>query len=604
MADMYPEDDLSNAILAMVDGGGSPARGADDGYRGSGSSGHRKASRRAHSDEDDDNDDDDADGAGHRSSRRGRASRRHYDDDDDDSESDRGAPRGGGGNEDDEVDTWGPDLIGNSRDREWLESLPMLERERILSDRADKRQAVEERRQLQNKLRELNRHSGGDAASAGSGSDTRPDKKRRLEALVDKRDEKRRRKGDGSGSSDSRRRKRQYDDDSDSEYDDGPRARKPAANDDSDDDNGGRYACGRASYDSDDEPDRRDRRAGSGRRSRSRSPEWSRRRSPPPRNLDSSPDTRRRSPARAPAVPFTLAEARGMQLTRNHVETWCYATFFEELAQDTLVRVRVGDQGGVPVYRIGQVVDVSKYKRIYTIQSVKTNKAFSLKHGQAERTFLADVFSNQPFTENEFERWRLTCENESTPLPTHETAAAKKKAIATATAYIFSDAEVRAMLKARSEVGAAPRNVVNEKAELLRKRDAAMSSGDTEALAEIEAKLAALQEMLEARTAAAGAVGGAAMANKRNVKGAARAYTGAPIIKFAPAAVTAAAMQRNTAASLVALGRVDTLQDSLAPNAYLPSQSIDADEPADTGMSVHDLFASGPKLDIDIDIDI
>ncbi|KAJ1841954.1 RNA polymerase-associated protein rtf1, partial [Coemansia sp. RSA 2703] len=51
------------------------------------------------------------------------------------------------------ADEWGPDLMGDQRDRRHLASLPEIERERILAERQEIRDVQNEQRELRNKLR-------------------------------------------------------------------------------------------------------------------------------------------------------------------------------------------------------------------------------------------------------------------------------------------------------------------------------------------------------------------------------------------------------------------------------------------------------------------
>ncbi|KAJ1944845.1 RNA polymerase-associated protein rtf1 [Linderina macrospora] len=60
------------------------------------------------------------------------------------------------------VDEWGPDLMGDQKDRKWLSSLNEVERERILAERQEKRDLLEEQRELKLKLK-----AGSRVADAG-----------------------------------------------------------------------------------------------------------------------------------------------------------------------------------------------------------------------------------------------------------------------------------------------------------------------------------------------------------------------------------------------------------------------------------------------------
>ncbi|KAJ1503591.1 RNA polymerase-associated protein rtf1, partial [Coelomomyces lativittatus] len=87
-------------------------------------------------------------------------------------------------------DKWDSDLMGGESDREYLQSLPELEREKILNERAEKRQMVLERKALKKKLRESGLAVFEDSTKRANRS--KSEKRQKLEALKGQREEKRR----------------------------------------------------------------------------------------------------------------------------------------------------------------------------------------------------------------------------------------------------------------------------------------------------------------------------------------------------------------------------------------------------------------------------
>jgi len=59
-----------------------------------------------------------------------------------------------------EVESYGPDLIKDEEDRKRLANLPALEREMILSERANKKQILMERLEVKRKLKEGKKNKG------------------------------------------------------------------------------------------------------------------------------------------------------------------------------------------------------------------------------------------------------------------------------------------------------------------------------------------------------------------------------------------------------------------------------------------------------------
>ncbi|KNE56794.1 hypothetical protein AMAG_02570 [Allomyces macrogynus ATCC 38327] len=458
------------------------------------------------------------------------------------------------------IDQWAADRMGGDEDRRRLDALPELEREKILAEREDQLDRLKEKRLLQEKLRESQRLSSENTRRTDK---AKLETKRKLEALKDKREEKRK-----SEKSRSHRRALSDDDDSDGEYrersDRGHRGR-PATSSDYDDDE----------YRDDD--DGRYRRPSSASQS-SRRPAASDR-----HRRDLSPPSPPVAKRRHVAATVTYSDLRRIQLTRDEIEKWCYASFFEDLATDIFVRLRVGNnQQGQPQYRVAQIKEIVTYKRVYTIHRVKTNKAFILKHGKAERQFLGDVVSNSPFTEAEFDRWKITCENEGVDLPTQDFAADKAAALAKASAHVFSDKEIGEMIKKKRDLAAAPRNLALEKADLLRQRTVALSAGNHDEVARLNEQLESLQSLADSQNhdlRPARAVR-AAEANTRQNFG--RYGARQEVVSFRTAAAAA--------------GNVDMA-------AILAGTSAAAgagDDASDAKVSIKDLWAAGPKLDLDL----
>ncbi|ORX68781.1 hypothetical protein DL89DRAFT_183893 [Linderina pennispora] len=69
------------------------------------------------------------------------------------------------------LDEWGPDLMGDQKDRKWLASLNEVERERILAERQEKRDLLEEQRELKMKLKAGNRGLDDTSRSRSTRSD-------------------------------------------------------------------------------------------------------------------------------------------------------------------------------------------------------------------------------------------------------------------------------------------------------------------------------------------------------------------------------------------------------------------------------------------------
>ncbi|KAJ1946797.1 RNA polymerase-associated protein rtf1, partial [Linderina pennispora] len=93
------------------------------------------------------------------------------------------------------LDEWGPDLMGDQKDRKWLASLNEVERERILAERQEKRDLLEEQRELKMKLKAGNRGLDDISKSRSTRSERYESSRGAFSDL--KRARERRRHGDG-----------------------------------------------------------------------------------------------------------------------------------------------------------------------------------------------------------------------------------------------------------------------------------------------------------------------------------------------------------------------------------------------------------------------
>ncbi|RKP37699.1 hypothetical protein BJ085DRAFT_27687 [Dimargaris cristalligena] len=460
------DDDLNDEILALYDGG--------DGNR------HRSRSSRQHR-----HSDSGPDGADSGSGRDGHRDRHRHasydDDDDDDMDIDIGmddGPRGHGHGHDD-LDGYGPDLMGDEADRRHLLSLPEVERERILHERAERQQELQERAEVRRKLREgqqqqhhHHRHHdnlayGGededdddDDDMGGAGSSTRrssrtaggktgtraSEKSRGLSEL------KRRREEQSHDVRRQRRRSPSYSGrDSDREADYRDRDRR----------------SGKYSYDDSDPEDDRDRHH-HGRPSRGSG-------GPTSTGRDGDGGERHgRRDREAETTPANLRELNDITLSRDTLVDWALRPYFDDTVVGCFVRLGLGmDTHGELQYRVCEIVGVQVARKPYQVGSAVTNKRLVLKHGASIRPFPITTVSNQPINHREFDRLINTCKIDDLPPLDVAQVERKRRDIESARNYVLSNAEVEAMVQMRQELAGAPLNYTVEKEHLTRRLETA-----------------------------------------------------------------------------------------------------------------------------------
>ncbi|KAI9223691.1 hypothetical protein BC828DRAFT_227461 [Blastocladiella britannica] len=500
-----------------------------------------------------------------------------------------GARHAADGDGDEESDPWGADLMGDDSDRERLMSMNELEREAILTERDERRKGMREHRMLQERLRQSGIKPDEDESSKPRRSDRERDvtaksKKRQLETLKDdkrRKTERRSRHHDASGSDD------EYRDESDRRSRDRA-ARKRRRDDpnglsdlDADEDDLDDYGGKLSRKDTAGRDRDRSRRYGSyspRQRSRSRSPADGRRR---------HGATRAASPPPPPKL-ITSAELRGMMLTRREIAEWCYTEFFEEVARDAFVRVNLGAKGNQTVYRVCQIVDIREFKRAYELEGMRTNKSFILKHGAAEREFLADVFSNSPFTEGEYHRWTGTCAAEHVPLPLPADATYKRSQILKARAFVPTVEDLHEIRMRRETAVGAPRNPIIEQTNLRRELEIATSSGNRARAAQLREQLDEVERELTAKfnmAAGAGALSADALARAAQAQAAKRSARVAPA---APVSTTTLSFDNLAGHGL----------GKLLPDTGLATTDDKNGDDDGEDVNLEALLASGPKFSI------
>lgn len=321
--------------------------------------------------------------------------------------------------------------------------MPEIEREAVLYERAQARLAREERRQLEKKMRELERAASRPIRGPSASMER---KRRTLNELKAQR---------------ARRRHRREESDSDYHDEDEPSLQED-----------GELALGQ-SPDTGTESDVDDRYA-------------------EPRTVRRAAAAAARPPAasRAAAELVDLEGANAIRLPRDFLARWIFHPEFDELVRGCLLRLSIGFKGSEQVYRLVEIRKIVKYHRVYKINDVSTNKAAVLKYGRSEKTFRLDVVSNAPFTQGEFARWLETMREEHQAIPTRRSVQAKHQALTELQSRPISDETISAMIAAKRELGAAPRSLVAERTMLLHQREEALSRGNVAEVERIEEELA------------------------------------------------------------------------------------------------------------------
>lgn len=187
-------------------------------------------------------------------------------------------------------------------------------------------------------------------------------------------------------------------------------------------------------------------------------------------------------------------ELKSMILTRYRMEKWCHAPFFASVAKGAFVRINIGQNNGVPVYRICEIRDVVETAKVYDLGSTRTNKGLRLKFGDHERVFRLKFVSNREISDHEFNRWREALSKKGLSLPTLEVREKKMEEIERCKRYAYTDREITKIVQENSRFRKAPVNYAVTKTELMKDIELAQEEQNVEKEKELRGKLVEIEE--------------------------------------------------------------------------------------------------------------
>ena len=381
-------------------------------------------------------------------------------------------------------DGFDADFYGDSEDRARLLAMTEVEREAILYDRAQARQARQERRALEQRIREREEMTSGGKRAPSKEIDL---KRKKLNELKAKRQKKLQKDDDEEeeGEFETSESEEEYEIEKQKISSKKKKSRKSRK--DSDDD-----------YYTEDEEEVnvKSKKSGSSVSKKSSS------------NISVDSDTEEDGDE------LDLDMANKLRLSRDILAQWVYRDGFEDICQKCLLRINLGaGRNGEPTYRVVELKKIVSHHRSYLIKpGTPTNLATLVKFAKNERIFSFEFVSNSPFSQGELDYWKSECKKANVRLP-YNNASARRKIEKLKAFHIepLSDAVISSMLERRKELTTAqnaPRNLLAEQTILQQQlKEALERSNADEEVARIEAELAAIQakrQMSDSRDRLAG----------------------------------------------------------------------------------------------------
>lgn len=192
--------------------------------------------------------------------------------------------------------------------------------------------------------------------------------------------------------------------------------------------------------------------------------------------------------------------ANKLRLTRDILAQWIYRDGFEDIVQKSLLRINLGPgRTGQPTYRLVEVKKIVQNHRTYLIKpGTPTNLAVLVKFAKNERIFSFEFVSNSPFTQSEFSYWKMECERAGLKLPYNSITARRKiEKFKTFNSEPLTDSLIQNMLERRKELTTAqnaPRNLLSEQTILQQQLKEALerNNNNDEEINRIESELSAI----------------------------------------------------------------------------------------------------------------
>ncbi|KAH8110223.1 hypothetical protein DFH11DRAFT_1746674 [Phellopilus nigrolimitatus] len=195
---------------------------------------------------------------------------------------------------------------------------------------------------------------------------------------------------------------------------------------------------------------------------------------------------------------LTLEDLEKCRLSCNKLFKYALMPWFEDFVKGSWVRYLIGADQGQPVYRICEIANLgANPAKPYKIENEYFDTSLELRHGAAIKVFPMDKVSNAAFTEDEWRRFKATCEHEKVKLPARRAIEKKLQQFDKLTSHSLTEADVTAILARKAELNRSlPKSRTTatkaERAELVRMRALAQMRRDFVESAALEVQLAAL----------------------------------------------------------------------------------------------------------------
>lgn len=194
--------------------------------------------------------------------------------------------------------------------------------------------------------------------------------------------------------------------------------------------------------------------------------------------------------------PPTYQDIKDITIPRSKLAKWCMEPFFEELIVGCFVRLGFGKSSSGPIYKLCMVqnVDATDLNRRYQLEGKMTHKYLNCVWGSessASKWQMAMVSNSAP-EEEEYNDWIREVKRSAGYMPSKHDVLEKRETLQKSNTFVYSATTVKQMLQEK-RASARPVNIAVEKDRLRRQLEVAESKHDMEEVGRIKTRLQDLE---------------------------------------------------------------------------------------------------------------
>jgi len=174
---------------------------------------------------------------------------------------------------------------------------------------------------------------------------------------------------------------------------------------------------------------------------------------------------------------------------RSQLEKWYGEPYWEKAVQGLFVRAIIGQVKDGRVYRIAEIMHLVDSNSTYKLGKKECNQLVTLKIGDKTKNFEMKYLSNEPPTEEEFQRWLKWNQKLNEPPPTKAHLEKLKIQVSMADSYVWSEEEVAKQVKKNRENSSTPVNFTKERMRIIQMIDHETNAGNKEKINMLQSQL-------------------------------------------------------------------------------------------------------------------